>query len=77
MLGKSVIFGAFLGWQYTGHEQIKQAFILSLLVGIIRFAIKFTEHRRQWAKFVLAHRSQTNLARPTTFVLLGPPQVLW
>ena len=52
MLGIGVVIGALCFWQYTGHEQAKQTFLLLLAVGVVRFLVKFTLHRRQWAKFV-------------------------
>lgn len=52
MFGIATILGALLVYLYTGIDQAKQAFLLTLAVGVIRFAIKFILHRRQWAKYV-------------------------
>ena len=52
MLGILFIIGALCVWQYTGHDQAKQTFLLSLAVGVVSFLIKFTLRRRQWAKLV-------------------------
>ena len=55
MLGIAFIIGTLCGWQYSGSAQAKHAFLLSLAVGVIGFLIKFTLHRRQWAKYVFLH----------------------
>jgi hypothetical protein len=46
-------FGAFCVWQYTGDHHAKHAFLLVLAIETGRLVMKFTRHRRQWAKYVI------------------------
>ena len=46
-------FGAFCVWQYTGNHHAKHAFLLAVAIETSRSVIKFTRHRRQWAKYVI------------------------
>jgi hypothetical protein len=52
MFGTATILGALLVYLVTDLDQAKQAFLLALAIGTIRFAVKFTRHRRKWAKYV-------------------------
>jgi hypothetical protein len=77
MLGTATILGALLVYLVTDLDQAKQAFLLALAIGTVRFVVKFTLHRRKWAKYVCLLYFLSDVAWTSSFVFLGTFEGFW
>jgi hypothetical protein len=71
MFGTATILGALLVYLVTDLDQAKQAFLLALAIGTVRFVVKLTLHRRKWAKYVCLLYFLSDVAWTSSFVFLG------